>query len=117
MPLIKDTQQVSEATLSNPAKPWRKMIPCDVGGGHLSLDIISRYIRDHYPEKLIYAEGDSWFDKFTPIPNPRTNLLQEIRLPWPHSMVVDVSAVGDGSGMSFLTRSLPTLNPLASNSL
>jgi hypothetical protein len=95
MPLIKDTQQVSEATLSNPAKPWRKMIRCDTPSG--DFEIINKYVADNRPEKLIYAEGDSWFDKFTPIPNTRTNLLQEIRLPY-HTVVVDVSTVGDESG-------------------
>lgn len=97
MSVIRSAQQVSVQTLMNKAKPWRKMIRCDVGGGDLGLDIINQSISDNYPEKLIYAEGDSWFDKFTPIPNPRTNLLQEIRLPW-HSVVVDVSTIGDESG-------------------
>lgn len=97
MPLIRSNQKVSEVTLSNKSTPWRKMIRCDVGGGDLALDTINQYNSDHYPEKLIYAEGDSWFDKFTPIPNPRTNLLQEIRLPY-SSVVIDVSTIGDESG-------------------
>lgn len=97
MAIIQNDQQVAATTLSNKAKPWRKMIRCDVGDSDLGLEIINQSVIDHYPEKLIYAEGDSWFDKFTPIPNPRTNLLQEIRLPW-HSVVVDVSTIGDESG-------------------
>jgi hypothetical protein len=97
MPVVQNTSQVAAATLANAAKPWRKLIRCDVGGGDLSMGTINQSISDNYPEKLIYAEGDSWFDKFTPIPNPRTNLLQEIRLPW-HSVVVDVSTIGDESG-------------------
>jgi GDSL-like Lipase/Acylhydrolase family len=97
MPLIRSNQKVSETKLHDKSTPWRKMIRCDVGGGDLALDTINQYNSDHYPEKLIYAEGDSWFDKFTPIPNPRTNLLQEIRLPF-RSVVVDVSTIGDESG-------------------
>ena len=96
MPIIQTGQQAATTTLSNKTRPWRKMIRCDVGESDLGIDVINQSIADHYPEKLIYAEGDSWFDKFTPIPNPRTNLLQEIRLPW-HSVVVDVTTIGDES--------------------
>ena len=97
MPVVLKTEQISPAVLADPAKRWCKLIRCDVGGGELSLSTINQAISDHHPQKLIYAEGDSWFDKFTPIPNPNTNLLQEIRLPWP-CVVVDVSKIGDESG-------------------
>ena len=43
---------------------------------------------------LVYAEGDSWFDKFTPIPSEGTNLLEEIRTPYVAG-VVDVAHIGD----------------------
>ncbi len=88
-------KKVSDAALSSAGGNWRKMIPCDTPSG--DMDVINQCVADNYPEKLIYAEGDSWFDKFTPIPNSRTNLLQEIRLPF-KAAVVDVSTVGDESG-------------------
>lgn len=89
------SKKVSDATLKRAASSWRKMIHCDTPSG--DIDVINQCVADNYPEKLIYAEGDSWFDKFTPIPNSRTNLLQEIRLPF-KAAVVDVSTVGDESG-------------------
>lgn len=46
------------------------------------------------PDKLVYAEGDSWFDKFTPIPVAGTNLLDAIRTPF-LTAVVDVAHIGD----------------------
>jgi hypothetical protein len=95
MTVIKSNQQITPATLNNPLTPWRKMIRCDTPSG--DFELINRYVSDHHPEKLIFAEGDSWFDKFTPIPNPRTNLIDEIRLPF-HTVVVDVSTIGDESG-------------------
>ena len=95
MPSLKGNKKISDATLSNATKPWRKMIRCDTPSG--DFEVINNSIGANLPEKLIYAEGDSWFDKFTPIPNSRTNLLQEIRLPF-HTVVVDVSTVGDESG-------------------
>jgi lysophospholipase L1-like esterase len=94
MPVIRNTQQVRPEVLSNGANPWRIMSRCDTPSGEI--DEINQYVSARYPEKLIFAEGDSWFDKFTPIPNPRTNLLQEIRLPF-NTVVVDVSTVGDES--------------------
>jgi GDSL-like Lipase/Acylhydrolase family len=94
MTVIKCKQQIAPSTLNNPSMPWRKMIRCDTPSG--DFELINRYVSDHHPEKLIFAEGDSWFDKFTPIPNPRTNLIEEIRLPF-HTVVVDVSTIGDES--------------------
>jgi GDSL-like Lipase/Acylhydrolase family len=95
MTVVKSNQQIAPATLSNPLMPWRKMIRCDTPSG--DFELINRYVSDHFPEKLVFAEGDSWFDKFTPIPNPRTNLIEEIRLPF-RTVVVDVSTIGDESG-------------------
>lgn len=65
------------------------------------IDTVSANIEDvkkaifNYPfQKLLYAEGDSWFDKFTPMPASCTNLLDAIRLPM-FTGVVDVSHIGD----------------------
>jgi hypothetical protein len=53
---------------------------------------------DSYPfEKLAYAEGDSWFDKFTPLQKSDTNLLDAVRVP-AFVGVVDVAHIGDISG-------------------
>ncbi|MEN9893568.1 MAG: hypothetical protein RLY78_3863 [Pseudomonadota bacterium] len=44
--------------------------------------------------RLLYAEGDSWFDKFTPLPKSGTNLIEALRLP-EFSVVVDASHIGE----------------------
>lgn len=58
--------------------------------------VVSRAIQTYPFQKLLYAEGDSWFDKFTPLPTTGTNLLEAIRLPV-FAGVVDVSHIGDVS--------------------
>lgn len=85
------TVQVNPEVARNPARPWRAMFRVECTGGSVSEAIAgcARYM----PEKTIYAEGDSWFDKFTPIPTSGTNLLDAIRLPFV-SVVVDVSKIG-----------------------
>lgn len=73
---------------------WRPVHRIDTVGGSVK-DVINA--KSAYPfEKLIYAEGDSWFDKFTPIFEPGTNLLEAIRLPM-FAGVVDVAHIGDVS--------------------
>lgn len=47
-------------------------------------------------ENLVYAEGDSWFDKFTPIPVQGVNILTSIKFP-KYTGLVDVSHIGDTS--------------------
>ena len=60
------------------------------GGTQAAIDAIL-----NYPfERLIYAEGDSWFDKFTPLLETGTNLLDAISTPY-FTGVVDVSHIGD----------------------
>lgn len=92
MPIIDQTSVVpiSEAAMSNWKTPHRIE---DVGGSvQLVMDAIS-----NYPfAKLLYAEGDSWFDKFTPIPEQGTNLLSVLKLPV-FAGIVDVSHIGDTS--------------------
>lgn len=95
MPVYRSTQKVSDAALLNPVRPWPKMIRCDTASGEF--DVINKCLASNPHDKVIFAEGDSWFDKFTPLPLSGTNLLQEIRLPF-STVVVDVSKVGDESG-------------------
>jgi len=45
-------------------------------------------------DRVFLAEGDSWFDIFTPAPLHQPNLLNSLRVPW-RSALVDISHVGD----------------------
>jgi hypothetical protein len=83
---------VRPAVIADPARSWRRMIRIDTVGGDVS-EVI-KATNDFLPERLIYAEGDSWFDKFTPIPASGTNLLDAIRTPF-LTAVVDVAHIGD----------------------
>src|SRR5690349_15369500 len=83
--------QASQQALRDPARPWRAMFRVECTGGNVSDAIEAQ--GTYMPERMIYAEGDSWFDKFTPIPTSGTNLLDAIRLPFV-SVVVDVSKIG-----------------------
>src|SRR5918993_4633064 len=71
---------------------WRRMLRIDTVGADTTVVIkaMNQLALDH----LVYAEGDSWFDKFTPIPSEGTNLLEEIRTPFVTG-VVDVAHIGD----------------------
>lgn len=71
---------------------WRRMIRFD----SVSADPFYFSAEDaaYQPHKRVFAEGDSWFDKFTPMPVSGANLLDAIRTPW-HTAVFDVSQVGD----------------------
>ena len=92
MPLLTEHLAVHPGVLADPANGWRRMIRIDTTGGDVG-EVI-KATNDFLPECLVYAEGDSWFDKFTPIPSPGTNLLDAIRTPR-LTAVVDVSHIGD----------------------
>ena len=47
MTVHRNLPQVKSDTLLNDAKPWRKMIRCDVSGGDLGIDLINQHIRNH----------------------------------------------------------------------
>jgi len=81
---------VSAQGLAN--KPWRRMVRIDTVGADTSAVI--KAMNQLAFDALVYAEGDSWFDKFTPIPSEGTNLLEEIRTPFVAG-VVDVAHIGD----------------------
>jgi hypothetical protein len=92
MPVIHEHLAVDPAVLTDPDRRWRRMFPIDTVGGDVS-EVI-KAINDYLPERLVYAEGDSWFDKFTPLPSSGTNLLDAIRTPF-MTAVVDVAHIGD----------------------
>ncbi|MBC7991647.1 MAG: hypothetical protein H7Z15_00195 [Rhizobacter sp.] len=92
MPVINDCLAVHPAVLTDPDRLWRRMFPIDTVGGDVS-EVI-KAINEYLPERLVYAEGDSWFDKFTPLPSSGTNLLDAIRTPF-MTAVVDVAHIGD----------------------
>lgn len=92
MPIIdKNTAPpVSEAEM----KGWIPLHRIEDTGADLS--VVADAIRQYPFQRLVYAEGDSWFDKFTPLGTPGTNLLDALRLPV-FSGVVDVSHIGDSA--------------------
>lgn len=92
MPLVTDLAAVAPAVLSDRSRRWRRMLRIETVGANVK--DVSDAIAEFGPEKLVYAEGDSWFDKFTPIPLSGTNLLDAIRTPF-LSAVVDVAHIGD----------------------
>jgi lysophospholipase L1-like esterase len=92
MPLVTEFAAVAPAVLNDPARRWRRMLRIDTVGGNV-MDVV-KATTELLPEKLVYAEGDSWFDKFTPIPESATNLLDAIRTPF-LTAVVDVAHIGD----------------------
>jgi lysophospholipase L1-like esterase len=77
---------------SEPRLPWRALFRVEAMSGLVS--DVSRGLDAIQPEKTVYAEGDSWFDKFTPIGTRGTNLLDALRAPFV-TAVVDVSHIGD----------------------
>jgi lysophospholipase L1-like esterase len=89
MPIISEHLAVSPAVLTDPQKQWRRMFRVPTGGGEVS-DAI-KAINDFLPERLVYAEGDSWF---RPLPTSGPNLIDAIRTPF-LTAVVDVSHIGD----------------------
>ena len=74
------------------SKTWRRMVRIDTVGADTS--VVIKAMSQLALDGLVYAEGDSWFDKFTPIPTEGTNLLEEIRTPFVAG-VVDVAHIGD----------------------
>lgn len=89
---------IIDAHTSPPASPpggrWQPLHRIDNVGA--STEVVQQAIQNHAFERLLYAEGDSWFDKFTPIPQAGTNLLEALQLP-AFAGVVDVSHIGDTS--------------------
>ncbi len=77
-----------------PSTKLRRMTRIDTVSGEI--DQIASGISANAPGKVVLAEGDSWLDKFTPIPVDGTNLLDAIRTPFEAS-VVDIAQVGDTS--------------------
>lgn len=73
-------------------KDWKVMSRIDTVGG----DISAITNAPNQTGVLVFAEGDSWFDKFTAIGKPDTNLLANIKLPKLVN-VVDVAHIGDVS--------------------
>lgn len=92
MPLLRDFKAVRPSLLDDNDQGWRRMIRIDTVGG--SVGSVIAATQELRPARLVYAEGDSWFDKFTPIPLAGTNLLDAIRTPF-LTAVVDVAHIGD----------------------
>ena len=92
MPLVTEFTAIASAVLNDPARRWRPMRRIETVGGDVT--VVSGATAEFPTDKLVYAEGDSWFDKFTPIPQSGTNLLDAIRTPF-LTAVVDVAHIGD----------------------
>lgn len=71
---------------------WRRMFRVEARSGVVS--DVSAQLDAIQPECVVYAEGDSWFDKFTPFGERGTNLLDALRVP-KLTAVVDVAHIGD----------------------
>jgi len=91
MPLITEHQAVNPATLNAPTSKWQPMRRIENVGGNI--DTVTKDTSLHPSEFLLFAEGDSWFDKFTPMPGTGNNLLDAIRTPF-RTSVVDVAKIG-----------------------
>ncbi len=62
--------------------------------GH-DLSVIREALAEHSFDRLVLAEGDSWFDLFTPLfARYQPNLLSALRVPRP-TVLVDLSRIGD----------------------
>lgn len=59
-----------------------------------NVQVVADAINQYPFQRLVYAEGDSWFDKFTPLPLSGMNLLDALRVP-AFAGLVDVSHIGD----------------------
>lgn len=90
MPIVQPSA-VNPAVLADPARGWRPMFRIETVSGDTS--VVANALQMG-AERLVYAEGDSWFDKFTPIPANGTNLVGSILTPF-GTAVVDVSHIGD----------------------
>ena len=92
MPLVTEFAAIAPTVLNDPSRGWRRMRRIETVGGDVT--VVSRATAEFPTDQLVYAEGDSWFDKFTPIPQSGTNLLDAIRTPF-LTAVVDVAHIGD----------------------
>jgi hypothetical protein len=91
MPVVAPSAVRAEL-LADRRSGWRRMLRIEAVDA--SVRTVSDAVSELLPDRLVYAEGDSWFDKFTPIPLSGTNLLDAIRTPF-HAAVVDVAHIGD----------------------
>ena len=61
MPVIENYSAVSAQVLAG--KTWRRMVRIDTVGADTS--VVIKAMNQLAFDGLVYAEGDSWFDKFT----------------------------------------------------
>lgn len=90
--MVTAARQFEAFNLASSAETWRTFHRIENTGA--SIGTISDAIGELQLDRLVFAEGDSWFDKFTPIPRAGTNLLSHILTPF-NAAVVDVSHIGD----------------------
>lgn len=74
------------------ASGWRGLFRIEATSGLVSA--VSASLEALHPQKVLFAEGDSWFDKFTPLGQSGSNLLDALRVPY-LAAVVDASHIGD----------------------
>jgi len=94
MPVFDDTtiQPLRRDIEARTGLRWQPLHRIEDTGGDVR--VVQAALEQSSFERLLYAEGDSWFDKFTPIPVAGTNLLDAIRTPFVAG-VVDASHIGD----------------------
>lgn len=92
MPRVDEQLAVHPAVLADPSRGWRRMIRIDTADSDLG-EVI-KATNDLLPERLVFAEGDSWFGKVATNACSGTNLLDAIRTPF-LTAVVDVAHIGD----------------------
>ncbi len=97
-------KQVKPSILSATNSKWITLDRIDPPTGDISA--LNDLIAASPHQKLIFAEGDSWFDKFTPVPFTTNNILSHIRVPF-LTKVIDCAQVGDVS--SEMVRGLQKL--------
>jgi hypothetical protein len=94
MPVLDDTtiQPLRRDIEARADLRWQPLHRIEDTGG--DLQVVQAALAQSGFERLLYAEGDSWFDKFTPIPMAGANLLDAVRSPFVAG-VVDASHIGD----------------------
>jgi GDSL-like Lipase/Acylhydrolase family len=92
MPVLDRPVAVDPAVLADPARGWRRMIRVDASTGGVSDWVHSAEALR--PEKLVYAEGDSWFKRFGTFGKRGSNLIDAIRTPF-HAVVIDAARAGE----------------------
>jgi hypothetical protein len=85
-------KQVRPNILSATGSKWKPLDRIDPPSGDITQ--LNDLVAATPHEKLIFAEGDSWFDKFTPLPFTDNNLLSHICVPF-NAKVIDCATVGD----------------------